>query len=199
MPMGTWVIRRRLRMVHHWIRAWVEGLRLRWRRNWGFFEFKDKGRCLFETFSSPLPLSLWATLAYIWWCPCVACCPILVNLRAFQNNQGWVARRRRQRNSNEPFSRKAWYWGLWNLPPPVYLPPFFLQKERERGVKPVAAGGGWKDQCVAHLGHLGSSWPAAERNFGLAAMMGWGEPRRIAPSSSFFRHQLPRLLWAPVT
>ena len=72
----------------------------------------------------------------------------------------------------------------------IYLPLFiFLHSSsgrRERGVKPVAAGGGWKDQCVAHLGHLGSSWPAAERNFGLAAMMGWGEPRRIAPSSSFF-------------
>ena len=39
---------------------------------------------------------------------CVGSWPILVNLRAFENNQGWEVKRR-ERNSNEPFSRKAWY------------------------------------------------------------------------------------------
>ena len=107
MPMGSWVIRRRVRMVHPSIRE-----ELRRRRNGGlvrqgFFQFKDKGCCLFRgvpLLQTPPPyLHIFASYGGG---GRVACWPILVNLRAFENNQGWEAKRR-QRNSNEPFSCKA--------------------------------------------------------------------------------------------
>ena len=129
------------------------------------FEFEDKARCLFETF---VPLG--ATLAYIWWWQCVTCWPILVNLKAFQNNQGWEARRR-QRNSNEPFSRK----GIETYG--IYLPLFgcfifrhsFPRRREGREGSKTFSSRWWRLKRSA----CGSSWPA-ERNFGLAAMMGGG-------------------------
>ena len=129
----------------------------------------------------------------------MACWPILVNLRAFENNQGWEAKRR-QRNSNEPFSRKAVYWGLWNLPPPVwwlYLPAFFLQEEETEGER----GGSWKFNLEQVGVEKISEWLILAREKLLVGSNdGWGG--RIAPSSSLsslFRHQLPRACFGPLS
>ena len=108
MPMGSRVIRRRVRMVHPSIREVEEEEKWRIGEARFFFSSRIRVELPFQRgvpLLQPLPPYLHIFASYGGGGR-VACWPILVNLRAFENNQGWEAKRR-QRNSNEPFSRKA--------------------------------------------------------------------------------------------